>query len=333
MTNPLALTIPGLAEAIPDEATAYKVLEDLRWPEGPVCPHCGTDRKPYFLTPKNGTTRATGKLRTMSPRRVWKCAKCRKQFSVLTNTIFHGTKIPIRTWLFAIVEMCASKNGVAARELERKYGLTPKTAWFMAHRIREAMASRAPWMLVGTIEADETWMGGVNRVDVPADVPKIDRYKYISDHKMDNKTPVVSLLNTTTGEVRSRVVPDVTGATLAAVIRKNISTFDSVLHTDENYGYKQVGREFIAHESVNHSEDEYVRGNVTTNHIEAFFGQLKRSVDGTHHHVSREHLDRYLAEFDFRHSTRKMSDAQRVQRLMGQTGGRRLAYRPLTNGA
>lgn len=133
----MALTILQLADKLRTEADAYKFLEDLRWSGDPVCPHCGA-HEPYFLTPKNGETRTTTRG-SESPRRVWKCRKCRKQFSVLTGTIFHGTKIPVRTWVFVVFEMASSKNGVAAREIERKYGLTPKTAWHMCHRIREAI--------------------------------------------------------------------------------------------------------------------------------------------------------------------------------------------------
>ncbi len=142
------------------EADAYCVLEDLRWPNGPVCPHCG-HRNAYFLKPANGTSRATGPKRTMSQRRVWKCARCRKQFSVLTGTIFHGTKVPIAVWLMVMVQMCSAKNGISAREVERMHGLTPGTAWFVLHRLREAM-QREPMvgLLRGTIQADETWIGG-----------------------------------------------------------------------------------------------------------------------------------------------------------------------------
>src|SRR6476619_5529004 len=131
------LSIPVLAERIPDEAAAYVFLEGLRWPDKPVCPHCGSINDHYFLNPQGeGRKTRTG---SVSQRRVWKCKDCRKQFSVLTGTIFHGTKIPVRTWIFVVFEMCASKNGVAAREIERKYDLTAKSAWFMTHRIREAM--------------------------------------------------------------------------------------------------------------------------------------------------------------------------------------------------
>ena len=152
------ITITKLAQRITDDVSAYVYMESLRWPNGPVCPHCGNE-KAYYLKPKNEVSRAT---RTGAPsqRRVWKCAKCRKQFSVTTGTIFHGSKVSLQTWLFVFFEMCANKNGLAAREVARKYGVAPKTAWFMTQRIREAMINRAPGALVGTIVADETWVGG-----------------------------------------------------------------------------------------------------------------------------------------------------------------------------
>lgn len=153
-----------IADQVQDEHDAYLLLEELRWHGKPVCPHCGHD-KAYFLTPKGGT-RGTGKphadgKRTQSVRRVWKCANCRKQFSVLTNTIFHGTKVSLRTWLMVMVQMSSAKNGISAREVERMHGVTPETAWFMLHRLRESM-KRDPLagLLSGTIVADETYIGG-----------------------------------------------------------------------------------------------------------------------------------------------------------------------------
>jgi transposase-like protein len=155
----MGLSMIQLADKLREEADAYKFLEDLRWNGQPVCPHCGAT-EPYFLNPQNGTARRT-RTGTESQRRVWKCRACRKQFSALTGTIFHGTKIPVRTWVFVVFEMASSKNGVAAREIERKYNLTPKTAWFMCHRIREAM-KREPMagLLTGRVVADETYIGG-----------------------------------------------------------------------------------------------------------------------------------------------------------------------------
>ena len=131
-------SIPALMKRVPDEAAAWKLMESLRWNGQPVCSHCGSVAAHYFIKPRNPEGRAT-RTGSLSVRRVWKCKDCRKQFSAITGTIFHGTKIPLRTWLFVVFEMCASKNGVAAREIERKYDVTPKSAWFMVHRIREAM--------------------------------------------------------------------------------------------------------------------------------------------------------------------------------------------------
>ena len=306
------------------EGDAYAVLEDLRWPNGPTCPHCDHD-KAYFLKPANGTSRASGPKRTMSQRRVWKCAKCRKQFSVLTGTIFHGTKVPIEVWLMVMVQMCSAKNGISAREVERMHGVTPETAWYMLHRLREAM-KREPLaeMLRGTVVADETWVGGdpMNRHN---------RKPYRSVSTKTDKTIVFSLVSPSTGEVRSRVVPNVQGHTLRKAIAEQVDMAGSVLHTDAAGYYRQLGQEFVQHEWVDHSSGEYVRGNVSTNPAEGYFAQLKRSIDGTHHHVSKEHLPRYLAEFDFRYSTCKMKDGDRLQRMVDQTPGRRLSYKPLTD--
>jgi transposase-like protein len=311
-----------LAARIPDEAAAYAYLEELRWHGSPLCPHCGNEDRCYFLNPANGKDRAT---RTGKPtqRRLWKCGACRKQFSVLTDTIMHGTKIPVRTWVFVIFEMCSSKNGVSAREIERKYGLCPRSAWFLTQRIREAMKDNGLGLFVGTVVADETWIGGK-----PANRHAHKRGR--GGQGVTDKTPVLSLVNKATGQVRSKVVPDVTGATLRKAIADRVDMAASVLHTDGGKQYRDLGQEFIAHEHVDHSAGEYVRGDVTTNPAEGYFSQLKRSLDGTHHKVSREHLPRYLAEFDYRYSTREVRDADRVDDLIKRVGGKRLAYKPLT---
>lgn len=304
-----------------EHAAAYAFLEELRWHGSPVCPHCGNEGRCYFLNPANGKDRAT-RTGKATQRRLWKCGACRRQFSVLTDTVMHGTKIPVRTWVFVIFEMCASKNGVSAREIERKYGLCPRSAWFMTQRIREAMKDNGLGMFVGTVVADETWIGGkpANRHGHRAGT---------GGQGVTDKTPVLSLVNRTTGEVRSKVVPDVTGATLRKAIAERVNMADSVLHTDSGQQYRHVGQEFAAHQQVDHSAGEYVRGDETTNQAEGYFSQLKRSLDGTHHRISREHLDRYLAEFDYRYSTREIRDAQRVDDLLSRVAGRRLAYRPL----
>jgi len=310
--------IASLSAQIVTEADAYRHLESLRWGTTPICAHCqGTDV--YLIPPANRTSRRTA-AGTMSERRVWKCRPCRKQFSVLTGTMMHATKIPVRTWCLVIFEMCASKNGVSAREVERKYGLTPRTAWHMTHRIRSAMAGPGPLATMrGTIVSDETHIGPTpkwmhrNHRPVGGD----------RGYTPTQKVPVLSLIDAETGEVRSRVVADVTGHTLRKVIAENVDMAGSVLWTDEGKWYKQIGQEFREHETVNHHEEEYVneRG-ATTNRAEGYFAQLKRSLDGTHHHVSREHLPRYLAEFDFRYSTCHMTDEARMRHLGRRMEGR-----------
>lgn len=317
----MEFNIASLAQRIATEADAYRFLEELRWGDQPVCPHCGSVREPYFLNPKNGSTRKT-RTGSDSERRVWKCADCRKQFSALTGTVFHGTKIPVRKWVFVIFEMCSSKNGVAAREIERKYDLTPKAAWFMLHRLREAM-KRDPiaGLLSGQVAADESWYGGK-----PSNRHGHKRGK--GGRGQTDKTPIVALVSQETGEVRSRALPEVTGDNLQRVLGEELDAGATHLQTDSARHYRPLARDFASHATVNHDAGEYARDGVSTNVVEGYFSQLKRSLDGTHHHVSREHLPRYLAEFDFRYSTCKESDTERMQRLLGRhVARRRLMYR------
>lgn len=242
----MTLNVSSIAQRIPDEASAYKLLEELRWGDKPVCPHCGNDGRCYFLKPADGRSRAT-RTGSRSQRRVWRCAECRKQFSVLTGTIFHGTKIPVRVWLLVVFEMCASKNGVSAREIERKYGLTAKSAWFMTHRIREAM-KREPLagLLRGTVRADETYIGGPekNRHASKRVLQTKEPVRIVPGHRTDgwraDKVQVLSLIEEATGEVRSVVVPDVTGATLRKAIAEQVDMGQTVLQTDEALGYKPL---------------------------------------------------------------------------------------------
>lgn len=319
-------TVMSLARNIKTEADAYAYMESMRWPDGPVCPHCHSRERHYFLTPKSGT--GTRKTRTgaETQRRVWKCKSCRKQFSVITGTVFHGTKVPLHTWLMVVFEMCASKNGVAAREIARKYGVAPKTAWFMTNRLREAMKNLAPERLIsGVVVADETFIGPTPRFQ--------HGYKPVKGGQgqmRPDKVAVVSLVEKESGHVRSRVIPNVNSENLRSVLEEHIDMPRAILHTDIESSYIPVSHRFAAHHTVNHHEREYVRGDVTTNQAENYFSQLKRSLDGTHHHVSRQHLPRYLAEFDYRYSTRDLSDTERMQRLMGRVGGRRLTYKPRT---
>jgi transposase-like protein len=266
-------TVLQLADQLRDEADAYKFLEDMRWGREPVCPHCGADR-PYFLKARDAERRTrTG---TTSQRRVWKCRACRKQFSVLTGTIFHGTKIPIRTWVFVVFEMASSKNGVAAREIERKYGLTPKSAWFMMHRIREAM-KREPMagLLTGRVVIDETYIGGK-----PGNRHGHDPKKHDARFGGTDKTPVVALVSRETGEVVTKVIPNVTGANLAAAIAGEVEPERTVIHTDKGMQYPNMRIPFAGHETVDHSKREYVRGDVSTNQAENFFSSSSGQSTG-----------------------------------------------------
>lgn len=317
------------------EADAYAFLENLRWGKNTVCPHCDNDTGNYFLTPADGVSRKT-RTGAASQRRVWKCKACRRQFSAITGTVMHGTKISIKTWLFVIYEMCRSKNGISAREIERKYGLAPKSAWHLLHRIRTAMETPAGDPFMGKVMADETFIGGKAKNRSKSERNKAPELLGQGSRRQrlgptEGKTIVLSLIAEETGEVRSRVIANVTGHTLRKIIAEQTHIETVALVTDEWAGYKTFSAEVASHETVNHSVDQYVRhtdnGVVSTNVVEGFFSQLKRSLDGTHHHVSPEHLHRYLAEFDYRYSTRKLSDAERMRRLVGQIGGRRLLYR------
>ena len=308
------INVLTLSEQIRTEADAYEYLEGLRWDGVPECPHCGNTDRCYFLKAKNGTRKTSTGAATQ--RRLWKCSACRKQFSVLTGTVMHGTKIPVRTWVFVLLEMVASKNGVAAREIERKYGLTPRSAWFLTHRIREAMkADGILTRITGTVVADETFIGGLNG----------NRHASKRDRAIP-KTAVLPLIDSETGEARSRVVPNVRSKTLRRALQEQVDP-SATLHTDSAAAYVRFGEEVAAHETVNHLAGEYVRAGVSTNKAENYFSQLKRSLDGTHHQVTAEHLHRYLVEFDFRYSTRKLADSERFNLLASRLGGKRFTYR------
>ena len=292
---------------ITDEDKARAMLEKMRWPVGVACPRCGS-MDVYKIEAKNGSKVRPG---------VYRCKDCRKlkksnQFTVTVGTIFEDSHIKLSLWLMAISLMCASKKGISAHQMHRMLGITYKTAWFMCHRIRYAMETKHTGKLTGTIEADEAYIGGKTR-------------RTATQTGYDNKTPVVSLLQRN-GNVRSFAVPTVTAMTLKEVLLENVDT-SAHLMTDQLGGYKGVGKQFASHQVVDHSMGEYVRGDVTTNTVEGFFGLLKRGVNGTFHHVSREHLHRYLSEFDFRYNRRKINDQQRTVQAIAGFEGKRLMYR------
>jgi transposase-like protein len=219
---PNRTTLASLSLEISTEADAYLYFENLRWNGNPVCAHCDSTNV-YFIDPANGVSRAT-RTAAMSQRRVWRCRTCKKQFSVITNTIMHGTKVSIRIWVMVIFEMMASKNGVAAREVERKYGITPCSAWFMLHRIREAMSHDDAHLFTGNVVADETFIGGE---------PK-NRHRNAKGRNSHarQKTPVMALIDADTGEARYKVIADVSARTLRSQIVKNVDLTSATLHSD-----------------------------------------------------------------------------------------------------
>jgi transposase-like protein len=313
-------TIASLSREIVTEADAYLYLENLRWKGTPRCPKCDTTEVRY-IAPTNGVSRTTAGG-SQSERRVWKCAPCAKQFSVLTGTIMHATKIPVRTWVLVIFEMCASKNGVAAREIERKYGLAPRTAWHMLHRIREAMSHDDATLFTGDVVADEVYIGG--------DPAFRHSREGVRRGAGTDKTPVVTVIDADTGEARSTVVDWVDSASLGDVIRENVDLATSTLHTDSHRGYIPVGRKMAGHYAVDHAKGIYATDKTNgTNLCENYFAQLKRGLKGTHIHVDPKHLHRYLGEFDYRFSTCDMSDTERMADLATRVAGR-LSYEMVT---
>ncbi len=299
------LNLVSIAQKYSDEDAARELLESLRWPEGPVCPHCQA-KEVYRLTPKADSRRPARKG-------LLKCKACRKQFSVTVGTIFEGSHIPLGKWLMATFLICSSKKAMSAHQLHRMLGVTYKSAWFMAHRIRYGMAENVfAAQLRGEVAVDETYVGG--------------KTKGKGRHYMGNKTPVVALVEKH-GSVRTRVVADVTAKTLHKVIKEEVAK-EATIMTDEHTSYGGIGEHFAGgHQTVNHGAKEYARGEVTTNTAESFFSLLKRGVYGNFHHVSRKHLHRYADEFAFRWNSRKLKDGERVVSALSMIEGKRLKYR------
>jgi transposase-like protein len=292
-----------------DPVAAAEYLEGLRWANGVVCPHCGeSEREPYRLNSKATT------------RRLWKCRACRKQFTVMVGTIFESSHIPLNKWLAAFYLLCASKKGMSAHQLHRMLDITYKSAWFLFHRIREAMKDPAfTSRLTGVIEADETYVGGRRRGQGGGRPGVKDK----------NKTAVLTLVERG-GRARSFRAANVTADELGGAIRQHVDTSRSHLMTDEWRSYGPVGREFLSHRTVSHGHREYVSGDAYTNTVESYFATFKRGVNGVYHSISRAHMDRYLAEFDFRYNSRAASDSDRTIAALKGAEGKRLKYRDRT---
>ncbi|OGA45566.1 MAG: hypothetical protein A3G25_04830 [Betaproteobacteria bacterium RIFCSPLOWO2_12_FULL_63_13] len=298
-----------------DDDKAREYLEAIRWPNGPVCPHCGVIGGHYQL---QGKAHRVG---------VWKCKDCREQFTVTVGTVFERSHIPLHTWMQAVFLLCSSKKGMSSKQLERTLDVTYKTAWFMSHRLREAIKPNGGGLLGGnggTVEADETYI--------------MKKHNRRTKDEFTSKNAVFSLVERN-GAARSFHVPDVTGKTLKTKLFQYASPTARIM-TDEATQYKRIKGHFAGHETVNHSAFEYSRGNAHTNTVEGFFSIFKRGIYGVYQHVSTQHLGRYSTEFDFRYTYRErkvnvngrwqklgFDDVERMNVALTGISGKRLTYR------
>jgi transposase-like protein len=290
-----------------DETKAREWLEARVWPNGPVCPHCGSTSDD--VTALNGKAHRPG---------LYQCAGCREQFTVTVKTVFERSKVPLSKWLAALFMMTASKKGVSAHQIHRSLGISYKTAWFLCHRLREAMRTGGFAPMGGSgkiVEADETFIGRLEGQ------PK-RRTGY------GHKNVVLTLVERG-GSARSFHIAGTSIADIAPIVRKNVAR-ESTLMTDEWRSYQQLGDEFASHGTVEHGAKEYVRGDIHTNTIEGYFSVFKRGMKGVYQHCSEKHLHRYLAEFDFRYSNRAglgVNDLMRAEIAAAGIKGKRLTYR------
>jgi transposase-like protein len=307
--EPKDLTLIQLLDRFATDDKAREHLEGIRWKDGIVCPKCKcSDQTQFALRTANPAKKIRAGLRF--------CSSCKSQFTVTIGTIFEDSHIPLRKWLIAWYLICSSKKGISSLQLQRLLELgSYRTALFMAHRIRYALKdSSFTEKLTGTVEADETFVGGAS-----AGKGQAGRAKQV---------PVVSLVQRG-GQARSQVMPTINGKNLRQAIRDNVQT-SAAVHTDASFAYRGLAGEFD-HRSVKHCAGEYSRREgeklVTTGSVESFFSLLKRGVMGTFHHISPQHLPLYLAEFDHRHNCRKMTDGERTDNGLRKVEGKRLVYK------
>jgi transposase-like protein len=297
-----------------DEDAARVWFETARWPDGAVCPHCGSLK--HYATKKAGRYRCGEK-------------ECRKDFTVMTGSVMERSHAKLTQWAMAFYLYAASKKGFTATQLQRALGCEYNTAWFLHHRVMEAMRRGGldlppmggPGM---PVEVDEAYHG---KLDTPR-----PRNKYLPPPtKGGNTAPakkraIVSLVDREAGHVRSFHVPSADAETVMKIVRENVHK-ESRIHTDESRIYFHVGADFAAHETVKHAAREYARGDVTTNTVEGFFGTFKRGMRGNYQHCAEKNLHRYLAEYDFRYSTRELTDCERAALAVQSGVGKRLTYR------
>lgn len=305
-----------------DEEAAYRFVEARVWPNGPVCPHCGGIER---ISKMKGNSTRIG---------TYKCYQCRKPFTVKIGTIFEASHVAMHLWLQAIFLMASSKKGISANQLHRTLGVTLKTAWFMAHRIREAMREGGLGPLGGegqTVEADETYLW---KATDQSPSPQRKGRPYLKRKAgTSNKRAVLGLIERG-GKVRTFHVMQATKINVAGLVSNNVAK-ESRFYTDESRLYTEVGRTFAAHETVRHSAGEYARDGVHSNTIESYFSIFKRGMRGTYQHCHEKHLHRYLAEFDFRHNRRValgIDDQARANQILTGIIGKRLTYETTSAG-
>jgi transposase-like protein len=293
-----------------DELAAVEFFERQIWQGKPLCPHCQSTNVYKMVDAKTGQR---------NKRYLWRCHDCKEQFTVRIGTVLEESRIPLRHWAYAFWRAATSKKGVSAMEIKRQTQLSYPSALFLLHRIRFAMTPEpetAPKM-TGTVECDETYVGGKPR-------PGTGVHKR---GRGTSKTPVLGIVQRD-GNIHRRVVADVSAATLKSAIRECVDNQARIV-TDENLAYRGLGKEFAGgHQTVNHSNREYARGDVWTNTAESSFALIKRGLTGIYHAVSKEHLHRYLGEFDFRWNTRRLNDGERTSLAIQGASGKRLIMQP-----
>lgn len=307
--------IQELPLACADEAIAVHFIEKQRWGDTPCCPRCGDMDVYTMLDSKTGERQKDFR---------WRCRGCKQQFTVRIGTVFEDSRIPLRHWCFAFWRASTSKKGVSALEIHRQTGLSYKSALFMLDRIRYAMAPDTieRGMLSGTVEVDETYVGGKPRNRSPS-FTRAGRRR----GRGTLKQPILGMVQRG-GDVRVRAIPRVNTHNLKENIRAYVDSSSKVM-TDELNLYKWVGKEFADHQTVCHSAGEYVRGEVHINTSESFFALLKRSLHGIYHSVSRKHLPLYLAHAEFLYNNRKLEDGARALAAIKACDGKRLTYKEL----
>lgn len=300
--------LEALPLACADEKAAVEFMEKQRWAGHPACPRCGSINV-YAMTDA-GTGERQANFR-------WRCREKHpaQQFTVRVGTVFEDSAIPLRHWCFAFWRAATSKKGVSALEIHRQTGVSYKSSLFMLHRIRHAMTNSAPDMLSGPVEVDETYVGGK------------PRFKGKNKRGHGTKKQAVMAMVERGGKVKTKPVANITAKTLKQVIRDNVHPSATIL-SDENSAYHGIGEEFAGgHHTVKHGKREYVRGDVHSNTIEGFFSIVKRGLIGIYHNVSREHLHRYLSEYEFRYNNRGLDDGDRTVAAIQAADGKRLFYK------